>query len=82
MRLIETCFILHLPHSSTEDYRWRREDEDEDEDEEGGGEIRWPRKEAAERKWRREGRLIVLLAGVSLSAEIHNCLICVTLAMK
>lgn len=48
----------------------------------GRGEIRWPRKEAAERKWRREGRLIVLLAGVSLSAEIHNCLICVTLAMK
>ena len=32
MRLIETCFILHLPHSSTEDYRRRREDEDEDEE--------------------------------------------------
>ena len=36
MGLIETCFILHLLHSSTEDYQWRGEDEDEGEGPGGG----------------------------------------------
>lgn len=50
MLLIETCFILHLPHSSTEDYRWRQEDEKAEEVEE-----EWRREGDKKVEWRRQG---------------------------